>query len=107
MNSFTIKQLMPALLIGVLGMASGGRAQAASGTLLTNDSHDSTANPRLVRILHGEAKGTIVAAVRNGAVYESRDDSERFAKLSDIPFRPGTRWKCCGTLFELPRAVGQ
>lgn len=88
-------------------IASGARAQAASGTPITNDLHDDTANPRLVRILHGEAKGTIVAAVRDGAVYESRDDGETFSKLADIPFLSGTSWQCCGTLFELPRSVGE
>ena len=102
-----IKPLILAVLIGILSIATGGRVQAASGTPLTNDPHDSTANPRLVRTLHDKPNGTIVAAVRNGAVYESTDDGATFSKLSDIPFRSGTRWQCCGTLFELPRAVGQ
>jgi hypothetical protein len=107
MNSSMTKQFVLAILIGILSIASGARAQAASGTPITSDLHDGTANPRLVRILHGEAKGTIVAAVRDGAVYESRDDGETFSKLADIPFLSGTRWQCCGTLFELPRSVGE
>jgi hypothetical protein len=61
----------------------------------------------VVRILHGEANGTIVATVRGGAVYESTDDGETFSKLSNTAFLPGTKWQCCGTLFELPRAVGE
>ncbi len=107
MNSSLAKQLLLSILLAVMSIANAPTSAAASGTPLTRDLHDSTANPRLVRILHREAHGTIVAAVRNGAVYESTDDGATFSKLSDIAFLPGTRWQCCGTLFELPRAVGQ
>jgi hypothetical protein len=99
----SLKQIMLAIFILVLGSVP---AVAASRAPITNDLHGTTANPRLVRISHGDVKGTIVATVAHGAVYESTDDGSTFSKLTDIPFQSGTTWKCCGTLFELPRQVG-
>lgn len=106
MNLSMTKQFLLIMLTGLLGVSSGVPAVAASGTPVTSNLHETTANPRLVRILHGEAKGTIVATFAHGAVYESTNDGATFSKLANIPFLSGTTWKCCGTLFELPRQVG-
>ncbi|HEX4808400.1 MAG TPA: sialidase family protein [Bryobacteraceae bacterium] len=59
-----------------------------------------------MRLSYGPAKGKIVATVAKGAVYESEDDGTSFTKFSNINFQPGTSWKCCGTLYEVPAQVG-
>lgn len=94
------------MFIGVLGIGSAVPAQAASGTPITNDVHVSTANPRLVRITHGAAKGTIVASVAPGVIYQSTDEGSTFTKLTEIQYPSTLTWQCCGVLYELPRTVG-
>jgi hypothetical protein len=86
--------------------AAAQQAVAASGTPLLPDPHISTRNARIVRLETGADKGKLVATVANGAVYESDDDGINFTKLATINFQSGTSWKCCGTLYQLPRQVG-
>jgi hypothetical protein len=108
------KHFVFALSVGVFSACtcSAVSAQTATGTPINNDPNASTANPRVVRISHGEEKGTIVASVapgmpdKNGVIYKSKDEGATFSQVTELPLRPGTRWKCCGTLFELPQQVG-
>jgi hypothetical protein len=101
------RQLHPLFFIAVLMVNAGGpSAVAASGTPLDQDPHVSTRNARVIRLSNGSGKERLVATVANGVVYKSEDDGATFAKLATIGFQPGTTWKCCGTLYEVPREVG-
>ena len=102
------RQLQLLFFIAVLIVSAGGKsaAIAASGTPLDQDPHVSTRNARVVRLWNGFAGEKLIATVADGAVYESNDGGATFAKLARIDFQPGTSWKCCGTLYEMPRQVG-
>lgn len=78
-------------------------AYSASGTLLPH----SSVYPRLVRIAHGpqSADGEILAST-NRQIFQSLDDGRTFSLLSEVPVRPGSRFLCCETLFEMPTTVG-
>ena len=120
-------RVVPALLAAALLFACGGGGGGASeapravplaapverGTLLQATW---SAYPRLVRLSHqadSRRNGTIVASVTenlNGVwqagFHASVDDGARFQRvgaLVDVEFAKGL---CCGTLFELPQAVG-
>jgi hypothetical protein len=107
MNSCLMKQLVCATLIGGLSVAGGAAAQGAPGTPITSNLHERTAYPRLIRLQYGPGEGTILASVAPGAFYESTDDGGAITKVTDLRLRPEAAWKCCGTLFELPRQVGR
>ncbi len=78
-------------------------ALAATGTQLP----DSTLYPRLVRIAHGppSTRGHILAST-TGRIFESSDDGKTFRLLSQPTPRPGSKERCCATLFEMPADVG-
>lgn len=73
--------------------------------------------PRAVQLAHnGDANGRIMASAttftdRGGeaAIFESTDGGESFAPVTSIPVadRNGQPGLCCGTLYELPQAVGE
>lgn len=72
--------------------------------------------PRAVRLAHnGAANGRILASVVTfdgnngiGALHESTDNGATFHEVGRIsdPDAAAGQGLCCGTLFELPRAVG-
>ena len=72
--------------------------------------------PRGVQLEHnGDANGTIVASVttftgRGGeaAIFRSEDEGASFKQISLIPLTQfnGQTGLCCGSIFELPQAVG-
>jgi hypothetical protein len=74
------------------------------------------AYPRVVRLAHsGVFNGRLIASVNSnldgdgvGVILESRDGGRSFRRISTIGEPDGTRGRgqCCGTLFELPRALG-
>lgn len=76
---------------------------AATGTYMEK----SSVYPRLVRVEHGTpaANGWILAST-NAQIFVSKDDGRTFSPLSEVPTRPGSRFKCCETLFEIPKTVG-
>jgi len=76
---------------------------AASGSLLA----ESSFYPRLVRIAQGPARanGHILAST-NGQIFESDDEGRSFFSLSTVPAAPGGKFRCCETLFEMPKDVG-
>lgn len=78
-------------------------AHAATGTLIAG----SSVYPRLVRISHSSsgANGEILAST-NETIFESKDEGRSFSKISVVPARAGSRFRCCETLFELPKDVG-
>ena len=113
MQTSVIKQCIFAALIAHLSVANFALSQdstkavsAASGTPLESNPHEFSAYPRLIRILYGEKKGTIVVSVSPGDFYQSTDEGATFAKIGEIPSVAGITPKCCGTLFELPRQIG-
>jgi hypothetical protein len=86
------------LLITGLGISLVSGAETIPG---------STRYPRLVRLDHnGEpAKGWIVASSMD-KIFVSKDDGKTFTHLADVPTKENHRFRCCETLFELPRAIG-
>jgi hypothetical protein len=92
-------------LIGclVLLLAVPTSTRAATGTLLPQ----ATVYPRLVRLTYGPtaSNGWIVAST-TGKLFVSKDDGKTFVFLSDAPVQPGSRLRCCETLYELPQAIG-
>ncbi len=76
---------------------------SANGTLLPG----SVGYPRLVRLAHGpQATNGWIVASTTGMLYESKDDGKTFTFLGKAPVRPGSRLRCCETLYELPQTVG-
>lgn len=93
----------------------GERAGAFAGrTLLTENV---SMYPRGIRLQHsGAANGRIIASVttftaRGGeaGIFESTDKGATFAQIASVPVseRNGQNGLCCGTLYELPQAVGE
>jgi len=76
---------------------------AATGTLLPG----SSVYPRLVRIAHGTgtANGRILASTTD-QIFESNDEGKTFSRIADVPAQTGSKFRCCETLFEMPRDVG-
>jgi hypothetical protein len=68
----------------------------------------STSYPRLVRMMDGNNNPTdrIVAAT-TGQLFESKDDGRAFTYLADAPVQPGSKLRCCETIYQLPSAVGK
>lgn len=65
-----------------------------------------TLYPRLVEVRHNVGlKGRLLLATLAG-IRESRDDGRSWTPLSAVPEPAGTTERCCGVLYELPRAVG-
>lgn len=74
------------------------------------------AYPRVIRLEHsGAANGRLLASVGSkvdgngvGIILESTDGGASFQKVATIADPEGVagRGMCCGTLFELPRALG-
>jgi hypothetical protein len=72
--------------------------------------------PRVIKLAHsGDANGRVMASVAStegndgiGQIFESTDNGETFQQVGTIkdPDGAGLRGLCCGTLFELPRQVG-
>lgn len=89
------------------------RAPVDRGTLLQAGW---SAYPRLVRLAHqgdAAANGRIVASVTElgdaglqAGLHVSRDDGASFARLGTLRDPDFAGGLCCGTLFELPAAVG-
>ncbi|MFE9252507.1 sialidase family protein [Streptomyces sp. NPDC007088] len=88
-------------------------AGAASGTPLREETG---LYPRVVRLEHnGPANGQVLASVVGfdgdnglGEIYRSTDDGASFQHAGTVrdPEAAGGQGLCCGTLYELPRAVG-
>jgi hypothetical protein len=70
--------------------------------------------PRVIRLSHsGAADGTIIAGVVTfdagggvGAIFRSTDDGRTFARIGSVRDPGAAHGLCCGTLYELPRQVG-
>ncbi len=94
---------MRLLCLTALSLVAAATAQAATGTELPN----STLYPRLIRIAHGSpsANGHLLAST-TGRVFESSDEGKTFHLLSQPVPQPGSKERCCATLFELPIDVG-
>lgn len=83
------------------------------GTLLADEF---TTYPRVIRQSHhrdAALNGRLVASVtaspdgvNQGAIYASGDDGRTFRKIGAIVDPLMMKGHCCGTLFELPRAIG-
>ena len=90
------------LLYMILIMASF-TVYAATGEYLQKG----TDYPRLIRLVHGSASSNErIIASTTGQIFESRDDGRSFTFLGDVPVQPGSKLRCCETLFELPQTVG-
>jgi hypothetical protein len=86
---------------------------AARGTLLADLFG---AYPRLIRQSHhanATLNGRLVASISSnengqpvGGIYASGDDGKTFARVGAIADPEFTKGQCCGTLYELPVAVG-
>jgi len=78
--------------------------QTGIGTLLGSGTND---YPRLVRLSHGSpsVNGAIIASA-NGNIYRSSDGGNSFTFLDTVGEISSSNENCCGTLFELPQAVG-
>ena len=85
----------------------------ARGTLLANEF---STYPRLVRqSFHSNAalNGRLVASVsastggaNQAAIYASADEGKTFARIGSVTDNAFQKGLCCGTLFELPSAIG-
>lgn len=83
-------------------------AEAATGQRLAVGSY-----PRLVRLENGAYKGRIIAAVSSWdaggpfvPIYESLNEGSTFRKVGEIRDPEDAQGECCGTLYELPRRLG-
>jgi len=78
-------------------------ASAATGTPLAG----STLYPRLIRLRHasGPLKNTLLAKTGN-RLYRSADEGRTFAYLASVVDIPGSKERCCSTIYELPRRIG-
>lgn len=87
----------------LISSAPVASAQALTGTLLPH----STLYPRLVRLEHGPDKfrGEIVAST-NGNIFLSTNQGKSFSFVKTVPAASGSTERCCGTIYEMPRAVG-
>jgi hypothetical protein len=108
-----------ALIAGLVAMAllgstvtSAAAGPAADRQLLFADG---VSYPRVIRLEHnGPANGRVLASVGTvdgsalGVILESADEGATFQQVGSIadPDGAGGRGMCCGTLFELPSAVG-
>jgi hypothetical protein len=104
------------LVVWLLAALVGGVpavAQSTAGQLL----FDGLAGyPRVVRLAHsGELDGRVIVSVDSlvdgdgvGLIFESQDGGRSFRQVGAIFDPDGARGRgqCCGTLFELPRALG-
>jgi hypothetical protein len=101
-------------LAALVPQAAAAAAQQA-GTLLTADR---AFYPRLIRLAHqadAQRNGRIVASVSSvpadgniqARFFVSADGGASFAPLSRIADPAWPPGLCCGTVFELPRAVGE
>jgi hypothetical protein len=65
-----------------------------------------TLYPRLIRIAYNPAlRGRVLLATLAG-LRVSRDEGATWTPLSSVPEPAGTTERCCGSVFELPHAVG-
>ncbi len=88
----------------------GSEALAQRTALSANE----TLYPRLVRLSHSSAgKGRIVASVTSfpsghgeEQIFASDDNGRTFSRISTINDTDFAKGLCCGTLYELPQAVG-
>ncbi|GHF71949.1 hypothetical protein FHX82_000769 [Amycolatopsis bartoniae] len=99
------RKIIVAVLALVLVAANLQPAHAAERQRLTVGSY-----PRVVRL---SQSNRIIAAVSGwdsdgtvAPVFQSTDEGGSFRKISEIRDTGGGRGECCGTLFELPRRVG-
>ncbi|MEU9187309.1 exo-alpha-sialidase [Streptomyces sp. NPDC048484] len=100
-------------LLAALLTAQTGTADAATGTVLRNDTG---LYPRAVRLAHNAgANGRILSSVVTfsgnnglGTIYESTDAGASFRQVGAVsdPEAAGGQGLCCSTLFELPQKVG-
>ena len=77
--------------------------KAATGTYLPN----STLYPRLIRLAHGPASssGTIIGSTA-GNIFQSTNGGSGWTFLGSVPTASGSTQRCCGTIYEIPQAVG-
>ncbi|KZC17745.1 hypothetical protein RHOFW510R12_11050 [Rhodanobacter sp. FW510-R12] len=96
-------QALVRLVFALCAMVIAHSAWAASGTVLQG----STLYPRVVRLAHGPAgvNGRLIAST-NGIIFQSVDDGASWSALGPVPTIGGSSERCCATLYELPRAVG-
>jgi hypothetical protein len=105
--------LVVALVAGLLGVGQPAAAAADDPKLL----YDGPGTyPRVIRLAHnGAFNGRLVASVNGnedgdglGVILESKDGGRSFRWISTITEPDGVRGRgqCCGTLFELPRKLG-
>lgn len=93
----------------VKGLLFGGiflsaiMASAATGTHIP----DSTLYPRLIRLRRAphSLKNTLLAKTGN-RLYRSTDEGRSFAYLTSVVAEPGSKERCCSTIYELPRRIG-
>lgn len=114
---FALLAGMPASAAGTTGPTeSAGAAERPAASERTLLIPDVGLYPRGIRLQHsGSANGRIIASVttftaRGGeaAIFESVDEGASFNRIASLPVsqRNGQTGLCCGTLYELPRAVG-
>jgi hypothetical protein len=90
--------------------------QAAAATTGTPLRNGTALYPRAIRLAHsGAANGRVLVSISmfpntNGTagIFQSTDDGRSFQPIGSIgdPDATGNRGLCCGTLYELPSAVG-
>lgn len=84
--------------------AEGGPVQLGSGTQLY---------PRAIKLEHsGAANGQIIAQTTSfdpngyGAIWRSTDNGQTFTQIGAVRDPISSSGQCCGTIYELPQAVG-
>ncbi|WAL69027.1 sialidase family protein [Amycolatopsis cynarae] len=94
--------LLVTALLTAAEAAGSGRQRLATGS-----------SPRLVRLQHSVYQGRIVAAVNSwdargpyAPIFESTDEGRSFHRIGEVRDPEGARGECCGSLYELPRRVG-
>ncbi|MFD9888163.1 sialidase family protein [Amycolatopsis sp. NPDC059027] len=105
--------LLMTLLLAAGMLAPASAAPAPAGRRLLAEGMGSY--PRLIRLAHGgpARNGRIIAAMtsedgrgRFAPVFQSVDEGRSFQKIAEIRDPEGAAGMCCGTLYELPRRVG-
>lgn len=94
----------------VLGLGAGpAEAAPTSGTRISGNAY----YPRVIRLAHGSANGTLLASVTNfdgqggnGKIMKSTDDGASWSVLSQVRDAASSDGLCCSSLYELPQALG-
>ncbi len=107
-NSMIKRVSAAALMLAAALASTHSHAQAEDRTLPKTLIPASTLYPRLIRLSHGSAEfnGQLMAST-NRQIFRSTDDGRTWEYVTEITAKEGSRERCCATLWELPKTVGQ